>query len=104
MTSTAPATGNAAEDEPDTLAMLRRTLGGDVLCNTTTGRYLSDHIEELFVARKNIPKLFLSDWLDEVQGASTRREHLLQDIKEMGPECVLRWMEMAYSLGVDQNR
>jgi len=38
-------------DQPDTLAMLRTAMGGDVLCNHTTGRYLSDHIEELIAAR-----------------------------------------------------
>lgn len=40
-----------AADRPDTLAMLKATMGGDVLCNHTTGRYLSDHIEELIEGR-----------------------------------------------------
>lgn len=39
------------EDAPDTMAMLGKTLGGDVLCNGSTGRYLSDHIEELIANR-----------------------------------------------------
>lgn len=43
------------EDQADTLAMLRLLFGGDVLMNNSTGRYLSDHIEELIANRRATP-------------------------------------------------
>lgn len=45
------ASRGAAKDAPDTLALLRLLFGGDVLMNNSTGRYLSDHIEELIASR-----------------------------------------------------
>jgi hypothetical protein len=54
------------QDQPDTLSMLREAMDGDLLCNATTGRYLSDHIEELIEVRVKAERQAAIDYFEMV--------------------------------------
>ena len=83
--------GSTRDEHPDTLAMLHSLFGSDVLMNNTSGRYLSDHIEELIAKRVKQEREAAAKACEEF-GASydnewNRKLGVASDLKDACDEC-----------------